>query len=891
MFRRLPLYLLFFFSGVAGLLYQVIWVRQFGNVFGNTIYSASLVTATFMLGLGVGGILAGIWGDRRYRRGTRSLLRAYGLLEVGIGLLGLLIAVVLPLLEPVSSFASAYRPGEHGWHELTWGAGVVRYSVAILLLLPVTTLMGGTLTLLIRHLVRRDLSVAGLRVGALYGINTAGAALGAFLVDFALVPNIGLLATQSLAVVINLTVGVAALRWAALPEGGSDTEESAVKEGSDTEESAVKEGPERGSVESSQGGLVMATGLAIWLSGFAAMGLEILWFRYLTTILGTRRATFSLLLTVILVGIWAGSVFGGALHRRFGRPALLYILSQTLLVITALTSLYFYDLTVLPKGGMLPAIVAADGLWRAMLEVWAQVRIILFLVGLPALCMGLAFPLANANVQRVEVAVGTRAGLLYLANTVGAVVGTLLTGFVLLPWLGMQDTIAVLATCAAVAGGPLLVTVWPISATRWPARLRAALPGATILAVALAAVVGWTTLPEYHLAARTYVPSGEGEKLVTLSEGINESIVITEVPETGARRLYTNGYSMSTTRYSAQRYMRAFVHIPLLLQDAPERILVICFGVGNTLQSATLHPSVERAEAVDLSRHVMEHATYFRRWNRDVVDHPRAILHVNDGRQHLRMQPESSYDLITLEPPPLVEAGVASLYSTEFYELVRSRLQEGGYISQWLPAYQVPEPVARSIVKAFLEVFPDGLLLSGYRNEFILLGSHGGPPRFDPEAVARRLALRPDVQADLARIDLGSLTEMAGTIAGSNAALVAATADVLPVTDDLPIMEYSSLSFTRSLLPEDFFDAPRAVHSWCPGCFDGSGRPLAIVTGLDVYLQLLQGIYRHPEFRANLKPRGQYHLPEQVAGVSPDDVVAQSGYLQRLFVAPTKEAR
>jgi spermidine synthase len=248
------------------------------------------------------------------------------------------------------------------------------------------------------------------------------------------------------------------------------------------------------------------------------------------------------------------------------------------------------------------------------------------------------------------------------------------------------------------------------------------------------------------------------------------------------------------------------------------------------------------------------------------------------------MQPESSYDLVTLEPPPLVEAGVASLYSTEFYELVHSRLKPGGYISQWLPAYQVPADVARAIVKAFLEVFPDGLLLSGYRNEFILLGSRSGPPQFEPEEVARRLASRPEVEADLARIDLASLVEMAGTVAGSNGALIAATKDVLPVTDDLPVMEYSSLSFTRSILPADFFDAPKAALSWCPTCFDNEGRPVAALSGLDVYLELLQGIYQHPEFRANLSPRGQYHLPDSVAGQSPLEVVARSGYLQRLFV-------
>ena len=312
--ERLGVYLLFFLSGICGLIYQVVWVRQFSNVFGSTVYSAALVTAVFMGGLGVGGFVAGRWGDRLYTRARGALLRAYGYLEVAIGLLGLVAAVGLPLLEPLSGYFSSYVVDEQGWYALSLGSRLARYGVAIAVLLPATTLMGGTLTLLIRHLVRHDTTVAGLRVGALYGINTAGAALGAFLVDFLFVPGVGLLATQSIAVVLNLAVGLVAIRWATQADAADRAARGSAQRGP-----AGVDGVPAGRAPFGRrpAWMLALTGLAILLSGFAAMGLEMLWFRYLSTVLGTRRATFSLLLTVILVGIWLGSVAGGAAQRKW----------------------------------------------------------------------------------------------------------------------------------------------------------------------------------------------------------------------------------------------------------------------------------------------------------------------------------------------------------------------------------------------------------------------------------------------------------------------------------------------------------------------------------------------------------------------------------------------
>ena len=205
------LYFLFFCSGLSGLVYQVVWMRQFGNVFGNTIYSASIVVSIFMLGLGLGSYVAGVWADRHYERTSNALLRAYGAVELIIAFLGLAISLLLPRLAALVATMFSYAADRSGWFELSPMSYVARGAIAAALLLPITTLMGGTLTLLIRHRVREDVESAGaMKIAVLYTVNTAGAALGAFLTDFCLVPAAGLRATQLAAVVLNVIAGAGA---------------------------------------------------------------------------------------------------------------------------------------------------------------------------------------------------------------------------------------------------------------------------------------------------------------------------------------------------------------------------------------------------------------------------------------------------------------------------------------------------------------------------------------------------------------------------------------------------------------------------------------------------------------------------------------------------------
>lgn len=274
---------------------------------------------------------------------------------------------------------------------------------------------------------------------------------------------------------------------------------------------------------------------------------------------------------------------------------------------------------------------------------------------------------------------------------------------------------------------------------------------------------------------------------------------------------------------------------------------MIGFGVGNTTEAASLHPSVQRIDVADLSREVLAHATYFRDANHDVLADRRVSVFVNDGRQHLQMQPAETYDLITLEPPPIAHAGVAALYSRDFYALARSRLKAGGYLSQWLPAYQVPVETTLAMTRAFLEVFPQSVLLSGTQAELLLVGTTASRIEIDPARIAQALGAAPQVTADLQRLDLGTPTEIVGTFVGSAQTLGRATAGALIASDDRPLQEYGVRSMLGAGLrgvPASLFDLS-AIGSWCPACFDGE-QPTAPVAGLDAYLGLLTEAYRSP---------------------------------------------
>jgi len=836
------LFLLFFCSGASALIYEVVWVRVFANVFGNTIYSASIVTAIFMLGLGIGSYAAGALSDRAYAAG-RSLLRVFAVIELAIGALAFGVSVLLPHLGDFSAAVSSYTRDARGWYVLSPASYAGRAGIAIVLLTPVTMLMGATLTVLIRHLVRSGADLSGPRIGLLYGVNTLGAAIGCVLTDFAFVPGYGFRATQMIAVAINLATATGVL----LLKSQSPNPKPQIPKNLQI--------PDPGSPIP-----VRVAAATLMTTGFAGMGMEILWFRHFSILLGEFRAVFALLLGVVLLAMGAGSLAGGYVQRRMQRPVHLLMLVQGLFVASTLAGLAAANARAINDAAVSYAArqlgPAAAGIGRELTEIWFNARPILLVAAVPALLMGFAFPLANAIVQRTESAVGRRAGLLYLANTFGAVGGAIATGFVLLPMLGMQRSATLLMTAAALAVLPLAFGAGASPRTRSALWLS--------LAASTVAIGVWLLLPSDYLLSRALL--FPPHRAYTISEGITELIAVTDGPD-GGRVLVTNGHPMSSTELLSQRYMRAMAHVPLLALDNPQRVLVLCYGVGNTAHAATLHPTVQRVDVVDLSRHVLEQSSYFKQVNSDVLNDRRVTVYINDGRHHLQMDVDR-YDLVTLEPPPIVHAGVAALYTTEFYERVRSRLKPGGYISQWLPAYGVPHSMILSMVRSFIDVFPNAVLLSGASSNLLLIGTTGATNEIDPSRLESALMRAPAVDADLKRLDLGTPRNIVGMFVASATTLATATREVQPVTDDRPIQEYGK----KSLLDFDEGIPPpivnvREVTTWCPACFV-RGKPAPIVEGLDTYLSVLNLAYSAPPV-----------APAQTVATGAGRPIAGSGYL------------
>jgi len=807
-------YLLFFASGISGLIYEVIWMRQLGNVFGNTIHAASTTAAVFMLGLGAGGLIVGRIADAKIRD-VRWLLGWYAVFEVLIGVLGVLLVLGIPKLEGLSVLISEYEPTPSPFYHLAASTTLLRVLVSVGFLLPPAFLMGGTLALLGKY-VSRSIHTAGSRIGLLYALNTAGAALGCFATDFILIRSMGVLASGALAAGINVLVGIGGLTFLFFHRRDP------------AEEIPEEEAPVSHMREPRTDRLVVGTAAAFAVSGFCGMALEVIWFRVIGSYLLDFRGALSVVLTVVLLGIVAGAWLAASLRSLKERPLFMFAVSQILLAFAALGGLLFL--------GALQQVDVRGSLYNALYPVTldhfgtgyvANFLTSLLLILVPAILMGISFPLVNMFFHRRLKSIGRGVDILYASNTAGATAGSLIQGFVLLALLGSQGSTLLLALLLSASGLTLL----------WILGSRRIVPAVSILVLVTAGL--WTRLPAHHVMDGSFRMDREVLRVLYRHEGENESIMIVESPG-GYRGLYTNGYSMTQTTFPARRYMKIAAHLPLLLQAEPEKVCVICYGVGNTVRAASLHPSVKRIDVVDVSEEILSLSRYFEAFNHGVIEHPKVRAFVNDGRHHL-LTTDVMYDLITSEPPPISLARVVSLYTREYYERVRQRLNPAGFCSQWLPIHQLDPLTIRRTIKAFTDVFPHTVLVSGWRDNLILVGS-ASPFPFDAAQLAGAMEAREEVRREMTDIGLGTLTELLGTFVAGERGLERIRAGLDAVTDNRPYMEYVTC------VPISFPTDPRLFEGideiW--RYYDDSGLPEAeaaiIREQLRAYLEVMKAV-------------------------------------------------
>ncbi|SPR96509.1 fused MFS/spermidine synthase [Cupriavidus taiwanensis] len=741
--------LLLFASGSAGLVFQVLWIRQLALVVGVEVHAVTTAVSAFFGGLAVGGWVFGRIADRH-----DDPLRLYAWLEIAVLVLG--VSATLALARAAAPFA---------WLESR--VGLLAWALPFVLVILPAAAMGGTLPVLMRVLGSRPGRV-GTHGGRLYAANTAGAIAGTLLAGFVLVPGLGILGSAIAAGALN---GVAALGAWLLARR---TTRPSAAIGADAARATAHTAADAAAGDVVNGRLALVLYAA---AGGIALGYEVVWSQAIVQFLSTRTFAFTVVLATYLAGLAIGSALAARHADRVRDPWGAFGLLVAAAGLVALLEFVLLGEWLLRAQGRLSGWV--QGLTASpLLAACARFALAaLTVVFVPTLLLGAAFPF----VLRVSVdsrRIGAGVGSVIALNTLGGIAGTALAGFVLVPYLGLVRTLSLLAVAAAVVG---VVAVALGSGVRPLARW--AVPMLGVLAVIAAALA-----PPDRLA--TLLARARGGELVFYEEGRGATVAVVEQSSATNRfrRLYIQGVSNSGDAMTSQRYMRLQALLPLIVHHGtPKSALVIGLGTGITAGATLAWPGLERRVVAELLPPVGRAVPSFK-GNFGVATDPRVEIRLRDGRRELLQSPQQ-YDLVTLEPPPPSAAGVANLYSTDFYRLAAARLQPGGLVAQWLPLPTQNDQDTRMLVRSFLDVFPHASLWTTELHEMLLVGSMS-PLALDVAQVRARFA-QPEVAAALQAVGVRSAAALLATWVTDRAGLDWYAADAPAVTDDRPRIEYA----------------------------------------------------------------------------------------------------
>jgi len=701
--------LLFFLSGATGLVYELLWVRLLYQAFGSTIESVTTVVAAYMGGLGLGAWLLGRRGDRHTRPAA-----LYGRLEIAIGVFGLVSPFVLALAHRVYVSAAG---------ALGLGGGVsvaLRFTLAALVLLVPTTLMGGTLPVLTRAFMGTERDRLKPSLGWLYGINTLGAVAGTALAGFFLIEYVGIRASLWATAAVNLGLGAAALALA------RPLEPVPVP-------ALAADGPLAPVAPAAEAGRTLRrVGLGLLgVTAFAALLHEIAWTRVLVMIVGGSTYAFTLVLLVFLLGIGLGSAVFARGAAAASETAADAALAQG--VTAAGAALLFAFFSLLPR--YIIAVFQAQS-WGASQRLVALGLVIGGVVLVPAIGMGMTFPLLTDLVAPRGSGRGEDVGRAYALNTVGSIAGAVLTGFVLVVAFGTDLTLrlGLLVSAAAALGLAALAARGVAEGSAQHRRLRARVLGAGVLASAgLVAALGaprWSTRlidlgpaiyarePMDRAAVETFL-GHRGARQLAYREGRNATVSVWESGP--GRSLKVNGKADASDHGDMDTEIMLGL-APVAARPQASTALVIGYGSGVTARVLADVPGMRRVRVVEIEPAVIAMSRYFEHVNDTVLARPGVAAVVDDARSALQLD-RARYDVISSEPSNIWLAGVATLYTPEFYRIVRRRLADDGVFCQWVQLYQVPVPVVAGVVRNIRTVFPHVEVWFSSPGDILIVGS------------------------------------------------------------------------------------------------------------------------------------------------------------------------
>ncbi|HEV1286115.1 MAG TPA: fused MFS/spermidine synthase, partial [Bryobacteraceae bacterium] len=672
------LLLLFAGSGCAALIYEVVWFQLLQLVIGSSAVSLGVLLGTYMGGMCAGSLLLSRVISRR-----EHPLRVYGLLELGIGFFGVAVLFVIPMLNGV--YTAAVGDG--------LPSILLRGLVAGICLLPPTVLMGASLPAIGRWVEATPDGVSSLGVswlGLFYGGNIAGAVFGCLFAGFYLLRVHDMGVATYVAAGINIAVAVASFTLRSRAPYASAEQAST-------------------SIARPQGSWPVYTAIA--LSGLCALGAEVVWTRLLALMLGATVYTFSIILAVFLIGLGIGSSAGSVWTRTLKRPRVALAACQLALAFAVAWTAYAVS-DLIPSWPFNPLAVANP--WRLFR---VDFMMCLFAILPPALLWGLSFPLALASIANREQDSGALVGEVYAANTVGAILGAVGFSIVLIPWVGTQGSQQALIALSLVAG-LLLFYKSGLSGSRY-----FGVAAATLIAIFLFATVSEVPWLAIAYGRRMSLQTDPGKPLY-IGEGRNSSVVVSQLPG-GQIYFHVSGKVEASTEPYDMRLQRMLGHIPALIHQAPKSVLVVGFGAGVTAGTFVVHPEIENITICEIEPLIPQASSrYFATENHNVF-HDRRTHMIYDDARHFILTTNQKFDIITSDPIHPWVKGTATLYSKEYFELVKKHLNPGGVITQWVPLYESDFDTVKSELATFFDVFPNGTIwgndINGEGYDLVLL--------------------------------------------------------------------------------------------------------------------------------------------------------------------------
>jgi spermidine synthase len=790
MSRLLPVvYTLFFISGGTALIYEVVWARMLTQIFGNTTHAIATVLSAFMAGLALGSYLLGRVADA-----PRNALFVYGLLEAGVGVYGLAIPFLFALTQ--SAYTHLY-----GLADVSFALfSVILFALCFAVILVPTALMGATLPMLSRFCVTH-LSTLGQRIGDLYAVNTFGAVVGCALTGFALIPELGLRGSVRLAATLNLVIAAVVVGWAGwLRERGAEAGTAA---------EAVAEPP-----AAARSRLDVALLLAFGLSGAAAMVYESAWTRALTLVIGMSTYSFTIMLTTFLVGLGTGSLLYARWWGRRPVGVSTFGLLQLGIALSALATIPLFER--LPFLFLRLRLGFGDSFQQYLA---IQVALSALVMIIPTLLLGATFPMVTRLYTQSVYRVGSSVGTAYASNTLGAILGAFLGGFVLIPALGVQNSIG-LAVMVSAAGGVLLVAL-----DDRVRRARRRVVASLLFGVSLVVILSlrtWDTgvmTSGVTIYAHNYasLPSDglrrewmERDELLYYREGLTATISVHR--QAGEPYVYekTNGKVDASFGDTPTQLMIGY--LPMLFRPEAKQVLVIGMGSGMTAKAVAAFP-VERLEIAEIEPAVIEGARFFAEKNGRIHDDPRVRFVHADGRNYLVATP-AQFDVIISEPSNPWIAGIGNLFTREYYQLAARKLREGGVFGQWMQTYAMAPEDLRMVFRTFAEVFPDVSLWAVNDSDLLLIGTLR-PQRLRYASLRAAVEAHPAARQDLAELGFKDAYSLLAMYRMPKPTLLKMAAGAEVNLDDFPRLEFLAprnlgrdTSTLNSRLTRDFVVPP-----------------------------------------------------------------------------------